>query len=437
MPNTLAQETPFEMEKPKGVQSFFSKIVLGVVFTLLLFPVLTGADAFLADRNFPFFPKSSPPLVLLMMLFMPILLFSLFKDRGSQLWQAYRNTLRVIVPLWLVALISLIWGMHPSAYWYQGFRSIVMDMYHWLLMVLCIGIASSATVRKHHRKILFIIFLSACGGIWYSVENPLEFTENAGRASGFIGNANEGALSIILLSIACTNWKKHDWINLIVWTIAAMAVIPTLSVGNLILFLIVLTIYVVISLKRESALKKIGFSISVVVLLFFVIFPLSRHMVESNAMFADQATQARIQTIFEFTKGDMSFATDHERKHLVLEYLELVEKAPLLGHGTNFSRTRFYPAHNMYLKHWVENGILGLIFYLIFLAVSFSHFYRLKDMRGMIFIFSIALAGVHDHNLLQNRNVVGLLGILGALAYYESLKSRKPKKPAPIPKEVW
>ncbi len=437
MSNTLVKEAPIELTKPEQTENTFYKISLFVVFTLVLFPVLTGADAFLAYKNFPFFPKSSPPLVLLMMLFMPILFFSIFRNQGSQLTFIYRNTLRVLVPFWLVALISLVWGMHPGAYWYQGFRSIVMDMYHWLLMALCIGIASSATVRKHYRGILFIIFLAAFAGIWYSVQNPLEFSENTGRASGFMGNANEGALSIVLLAIAATNWKKHDWLNLLIWALAAMGVIPTLSVGNLILFLIVLSIYVFVSLKRESVLKKIGFSISVILLLFFVIFPLSRHMVESNIMFADQATQARINTIFEFTKGDLSFATDHERKYLVVEYLDLVEKAPLLGHGTNFSRTRFYPAHNMYLKHWVENGILGILFYLIFLVVTFSHFWRLKDLRGMIFVFALALAGVHDHNLLQNRNVVGLLGLLGALAFYDSLKPATSPKPAPRPREVW
>ena len=436
MPNTLVKENPFEMMEQKKEQSVFMKFALGVVFTLVLFPVLTGADAFMAYKNMPFFPKSSPPLVLLMMLFLPTLFLSIMRDKGSQLSVIYRNTGRVVVSLWLVAMISMIWGIHPTSYWYQGFRSIVMDLYHWLLMALCIGIGSSATIRKYYRPIFFIVFLVACGGIWYSVQNPTEFTENAGRASGFMGNANEGALSVIVLCIAATNWKKHDWINLVLWTLAAMAVIPTLSVGNLILFLVTLAIYVMISLKRESILKKIGFSISVVLLLVFAIFPLSRHMVESNVMFADQATQRRINTIFEFTKGDLSFATDHERKYLVVEYLDLVEKAPLLGHGTNYSRTRLYPAHNMYLKHWVENGILGLVFYVVFLAASFSHFWRLKDLRGMILVFAIALAGVHDHNLLQNRNVVGTLGLLTALAYYESLNSRKTAKPAP-PKEVW
>ena len=81
----------------------------------------------------------------------------------------------------------------------------------------------------------------------------------------------------------------------------------------------------------------------------------------------------------------------------------------------------------------MENGLLGLLAYLTLIGCAFRYFMKLKDLRGMLFIFVFFSAGFVDHNLLYNKTFVVLLGIFGALAYLENSKVYYTLPPRKLP----
>lgn len=75
--------------------------------------------------------------------------------------------------------------------------------------------------------------------------------------------------------------------------------------------------------------------------------------------------------ILLFEKG-LSFDYDTTRTMLTQRALSLWESSPILGVGTNYFSQGFdYSAHNSYLQLLCENGIVGLILFILFLTYNF------------------------------------------------------------------
>ncbi|GJL80339.1 MAG: hypothetical protein NPINA01_33280 [Nitrospinaceae bacterium] len=228
---------------------------------------------------------------------------------------------------------------------------------------------------------------------------------------------------MILLCIASIDWKKSGLINLIALTYAALAIFATLSVSNLLMFLLVVAFYLIINLKVDGHIFRKFATVGLVpIIIFYVIHPLILNMVSSSELFDNRTSTGRIDQISQMFEGDLGFAENHERVNLVSEYVGHIQQAPLIGRGTGFSESQVSGPHNMYLKHWADNGIPGLLAYLLMIAGSFRHFLVLRDVRGMIFVFIVFCAGFFDHNLLNIMTIVSLLGIFGTLAYLDSSK---------------
>ena len=391
--------------------------------TLFLFPVVSGADSYIK-----LFVKISFVVVFLMLLvFIPVFVRAMVNKGGGEFSSAYRNTQGLIIPFLLVACVSVLWGLHPGAYWEEGPRKILMDLNWWVVLLLSIGIASSVTVRKHHRLMLIIMLLGSCASIWVDVIAPGTFSEQTERTSGFYGNANDGALSIMYMAIATINWKKHDLLSIFILVLVGLAVFTTLSVEGLILLTIVTGSYIVLNLGGEGKLfRKIAFVIVTPVLLFFLAKPLIIEILETSVILEGHSSKQRLEEIINMTKGDMTFAEDHDRWELVRDYLELIQEKPIVGHGTAFIDSQIQGPHNMYLKQWTEYGLLGIMLYLTMLLFIVRHFFLLKDNRGMVFSLAIIYAGFFDQNVLQSGTIMVLLGTLGVLAYLEK------SEPAPL-----
>jgi O-antigen ligase len=105
--------------------------------------------------------------------------------------------------------------------------------------------------------------------------------------------------------------------------------------------------------------------------------------------------------------------------------LRLIEQAPLLGHGTGFSRTMQELPHNIYVQQWVNNGILGILAYLLFLGAAYSTFSRRGCRNGQVVILVAAVGGIFSHNVLDQRPFLILLGILLAYSYQEQQAARR------------
>ena len=95
-----------------------------------------------------------------------------------------------------------------------------------------------------------------------------------------------------------------------------------------------------------------------------------------------------------------------------LDSIRLIEEAPLVGHGTGFSRTMLELPHNLYLMQWVNNGALGVGAYLIFLATAFVTFTVRRCRNGQTLILVTAIASLFSHNLLDQRPFLIIFGVL-------------------------
>jgi O-antigen ligase len=408
------------MEKP-------GKILIVILVTVFLFPVLAQAEFFV--RKF-LGPIPMPSFFLMLAIFFPILWKEFFKNGFRDLAEVYLNTLKFTIPFFMVAVIAIIWGLHPDAHWEEGFRNIAMDLFHWILLIISITIAQYWAVKKYHRIIFLFVLAGAGAAVWVDHFNPGTFSYIEHRAAGFTSNANDGARLIVLLCIAAVDWNKNELMNLIVLTFSGLTVFLTLSVGGLALYLSVLGYYLFLNIKggkEDNFLKKVFLAIAVPLLVMFVIQPMLSNMRESSDSFDNKTAQKRLDKIAGFFSGDFSsYAKDHDRKELVDDYWEFIFEAPVAGQGTGFSTTRTTGGtHNMYLKHWVENGLLGLLLYTSLLIGAFWHFFSLKDKRGKIFVFVFFWSGFLSHNLLHDKTVVVLLGIFGTLAYLNNPKPQK------------
>lgn len=388
--------------------------------TAALFPVLAKADHFLYKTLPVKLPL--PSLFLLLAILIPVLVKHFATKGGETLNKTFQNTILIALPFLMITLISALWSLHPGANWEKGYRFLLMDLYHWILLMISIAIAHSWVIRKHNHLIFLIILAGSCAAIWADIIFPGTFSVLESRAAGFAKNANWGGRIIIFLAIASIQWKKNNLMNLLILTLAGLAVFATLSVGCLVLYLAILVTYLILKLrdlKGEHIMMKATMIPAVLLLILFVVQPVVLNMMENSEAFSNKNAQERIDEILNMTKGDFTFATDHTRGELIDEYWEFISESPLVGQGTGFSLTQSYRPHNLYIKHWVENGLLGLMVVLAFIVCAFLHFLFLKDTRGMMLVFMFFLSGFFDHNLLQYKTFVVLVGILGTLAYLD------------------
>lgn len=410
--------------------NYFLKFFPVVFVTAALFPVLSKADRIIYKALPIKLPL--PSLIFLLAILIPVLFKHFSKKEGAPLNKTFQNTILIALPFLLITLVSVIWSLHPSANWDKGYRFLLMDFYHWILLIISIAIAHSWVLRKHNHFIFFIILLGTCASIWTDIIFPGTFSVLETRAAGFAGNSNWGGRVIIFLAIASIQWEKNNLGNLMILAISGLAVFATLSVGCLFLYLAILVIYLGLKLRQmkgEHLMVKVAMIPAVLIIILFVVQPVVLNLMESSEAFSNKNSQDRIDVILNLTKGDFTFATDHTRGKLIDEYWEFILESPLLGQGTGFSLTRSYRPHNLYIKHWVENGLLGLLVILAFVFCSFFHFMFFRDTRGMMFVFMFFMSGFFDHNLLQYKTFVVLVGILGALAYLEQSKRTVLVKP--------
>jgi len=403
-----------------------TKILTVACITVFIFPVLAQAE-FFVRKYVGHMPL--PSLTLLFAIFLPTFLKAYYKNGLRDLSSVYLNMTWITLPFLMVSVISIVWSLHPGAYWGGGLRQITMDLYHWVLLIISITIAQSGTFRKHHRIILLIVLMGSCIAVWVDYLNPGTFSKMTHRAAGFTTNPNDGARVIVLLCIAAIDWKKNGWMSLIILTCSGFTIYATLSLGTLLLFFSVVGYYLFVSItgeKKDLLLKKVSLVVAVPLLIVFLVNPMLTSMKNSEDSFDNRTSQKRLDKITNFFSGDFSFIKDHSRKDLVDQYWKIISEAPVVGHGTGYSsKGGRSGTHNMYLKYWVENGLLGLLIYFSLIAGIFWHFYTLRDKRGLIFVFVLFWTGFVTHNLLHDKTVVVLLGIIGTLAYLNNPKAQK------------
>jgi O-antigen ligase len=331
-----------------------------------------------------------------------------------------KHNASVLLPFCCVALFALIFAILPGAVWSEGGKWVFLIPYG-----LCI--TSAATILGNHRIInsalpsaSFISLLILASSVWYDTIYPGTFAPITNRPAGFSGNANFTSLVAVLVCAAGIDLgvrSRNDGIkrglrghlyNLILLLFTFSIVCMTMSRSGLVVFtaLVVIALYYRFfrtGLSRSRLIAEIlAISLAAFLALGFA--------VTFAQMSSDTQGNSRLTRLLNNQRVDDGSADT--RLAAVVEGIDLIEAAPILGHGTGFSRTMSELPHNIYLQQWINNGVLGLISYLALLGCAFITFLNRGSRNGVALILVATIGGLFSHNILDQRPFLILLGVL-------------------------
>jgi O-antigen ligase len=402
--------------------------LFAVVIACVLFLPLSEADLYLSADRHGALPVNATfiSFVGLSSLFSAVSLAGLARDRGRGLCSLYLAAAPPLIAFALLTLVQIGGGFLPDANWLGGGRFIYLPLYGFTMLLFAMAIASSRAFHQYRRVILAICLLGAAGSIFIDVFFPQTFSRLATRPAGFDGNPNHAAMIVVILAIATVEWTRSRAADMLLWFIAGLAVAATLSRGGMILLAVVFLYYSIVSSRTGP--RRYMKNLSILLVAVAVTVPLYSLTDLGTTVYSSE--NSRVQLLATLFSGDAASLTKDPRAELVDRFFDLISGRPILGYGTGRVMTYAEGPHNMFLALWFENGITGLLAYLMVLIVCFSYFRVTMDPRGQAFCMALFIFSFFSHNLLDSRPIYVTLGLLIAMAVSERRARSEPPRSA-------
>jgi O-antigen ligase len=317
----------------------------------------------------------------------------------------------VVLPFVFIVAVSLVgvFQRNTSQIERQLFFPL-LDFYVFLVGITLAGLVNS---KRLWRIGAFIGLVITVGTIFLDVIHPYTFTlpELVGPA-GLAQNPNGGAYVALLLTVATLDWEKQNvsWIDGLIIVVALAAIFATGSRSGIISSIAIMLFYFYRARKciRLQSLLSIG------VLGVLGITLVGPRIYNNAAIFSVLSfTSSRIAQLLG-SGSESAVLTDTsvmERLQAIHQSADLISQHPLLGVGTGVSYEMPVGPHNMYLARLVDNGLIGLMVYLWFLAAAVAVNLRKRNFEGVAIALAIVLLGLFSHNVLEDRTALLLLGI--------------------------
>ncbi|MCB0321917.1 MAG: O-antigen ligase family protein [Bdellovibrionales bacterium] len=379
---------------------------------LVLVYFLTTADIYFYQSG----TVPVPPIRMFVASFAPMMLVVLFLEsfRRHPLSGIIRLVGRNVAVIGCFALVvtwGLLLSLHPTAFWGSEGYYIKSLTYNFLIFGSGLLLPLFPSIRDHWRRYALAALVCLLGSVFYDLFNPGTMSKSATRAAGFAINANLAALLLTQLAAVSLEYKyskrKRD-IPIII--LVGLGVFSTLSRGGMLLYLALLVIYGSKVLRESRAsMKRVVAALGSAMLIASVLFLLISYLLQSSEMFSARRAQERLAML----SGERElYASDDARLGAARESLRLINEAPIFGHGTAFNHTMAVSPHNLYLQQWVNNGLFGLIWFVLLLVVAFRVFRHRGFAPGEVMIVVTALASLFSHNTLDQRPFLVLFGLL-------------------------
>jgi O-antigen ligase len=339
----------------------------------------------------------------------------------------------VLLPFAVVALTAIFLSLLPGTYWHEGGKWVLLLPYG-----LCITCCATLLGRCHLLTTIlpWAILVSLgllAGSIWYDSLHPGTFAPITNRAAGFPGNANFAALVAVMLCAGGLQLPPPPNRPLQTIRINASHPLSGVRAAAINLALLITTFAIVCMTMSRSGL--INFSVLMVLFLFYrlVRSTLSTKQRTLDLLSLILAALVAVGFALEFSRASSATNTNSRlsrflknqqvddgsagtRLMAVREAITLIESSPFVGHGTGFARTMSELPHNIYLQQWVNNGLLGILTYAVFLASALLTFLHRGSRNGVALITVAAVGGIFSHNILDQRPFLILLGLLLGLS---------------------
>lgn len=396
----------------------FTKIPVQLYLLFVLGYFLTTADNYLFLNG----AVSLPPIRAFILMFAPVLGLLLVMELLSpkplvKMLALYRENAGVILLFSLMLCATLLWALHPTAYWAGGGKWVKAIFYDFFFFMTALTLCLLPEMRKNYRSILLVSLLVLFFSIAYDMFNPGTFSRTASRAAGLASNANLASLVLVMIASAVITYDpRRRMFDLSVLAITGIGVFVTLSRGGIVIFALLAAIYLYsVFFTQRSNARQGAIILLAGTLIGGAVLLIVPQLIQESEMFEKRLAQERLAIILG---QKQLYTSDDSRVHAAMESLRLINDAPLLGHGTGFSHTMEVAPHNMYLLQWIDGGFVGLILYLGLLGAAFVIFHRRRFTAGKAFVGVIFVSGIFSHNIMEHRPFLMLLGILLGVSTY-------------------
>ncbi len=190
----------------------------------------------------------------------------------------------------------------------------------------------------------------------------MSFTTVEGRLAGFPGDANDACMVMNLMLAVFLTLNQRFWLNASMLLITGLSVLPTLSRGGFLVFLLIALVFVAINLKRHFS--KLLLCAVLALPVFVAVVTYLMGSASSNGQ-TDENAQRRLSALFS---GDVEAVQSQERLKDLADGWAGISEAPLFGHGTGAGSTLYQP-HNQLVTVWIDNGIVGALTFAAFLGI--------------------------------------------------------------------
>ena len=379
--------------------------------------------------------------IVCVILLAPYTLCALLLPSGRQRIMLLLGTNVTVISLFsAMAVLALVLGTLPHAFWDEHAKWIILLPYGLLVTILAIVLGYFWLHHKIFQSAAFLSLVAILGSIFTDYLIPGTFAPLGTRPAGFSGNANFSALvavcicasaisfnsPIVRSSIASTktvlSFHSHGDLtlgdsarNTLLFFITSLCIILTMSRSGAIHLI---SLYFFFAVYRTANSSKTLWSIlqyTLVIPVFILIVAIAVMKASKSSIIFEGNT--RLMRMLHNQQIDDGSASS--RFQAALDSLQLIEHAPLLGHGTGYARTMQELPHNLYLQQWINNGILGILLFCGFLVALFVTFTQRTYPRGQALTLVATTGSMFSHNLLDQRPFLILIGL--ALGY--SLRS--------------
>ena len=351
-------------------------------------------------------------------LYLLMLLVWLYATQGwILLVKTFRDNVFVIGGFAALALVSLLWSQMRNAYWHDGAIYILLPSYSFMVFALACTIPLIAPCRRYWQIFFLMPLIVLLVTLAIDITNPGTFGRINARAAGFLENSNQAAYATAALCAMLIQYRKINILNTSLMIICGFAIFSTFSRGGMLCFILLTAIYVS-SIRIQINFKNILLLGTCGVLLLGAILFAAPHIVGKAEMFSSRGAQSRME-MFAFEKS-LDDSSIKSRQDLIVDAVEQIKRAPILGHGTGYSRFAPVAPHNMYLTLWMELGIVGLGLYVWILVAGYRLFSERDFWPGKALILVVAVQSLFSHTVLQEFQFLIGYGFLLTLSWFNA-----------------
>jgi O-antigen ligase len=361
------------------------------------------------------------PIALVYYLIPGLLAIPLLAAHPSLLLRLIRDPLVI----WFVAYVmtGLLWLLFFGNFLDVETRQWRLRLLSFFIFFTGLALASESN-RALLAKVILLCAAVASINIWFDFLFPSNFVpvglefSNPGRGAGLFINANQAGTAVIAMVVAALPFLDRR-IRGTALSIMLFGIFPTFSRSAMLFGPLVVVLAAVLGMVDR---KQLIWMVVLIVVLAVAGESLYEFGADSNVSYLSNI-QGRLD--FFMYGGEALDDSADERRYVLSEAWRMFAESPIVGNGIGSTLVEGYGrgTHNMYLMLAAEQGILGVVLYLMFVLLTLIRGWRLfkwgaaqqdRDVGGALICLAafFAFIGLFSHNLLEDPSTMFLLSFL-------------------------